>query len=75
MKIKVLEPNGILDGKTRYHFEDVVTVSDEDGAYFCGNGWAEDMDGKVATAQRTLHEVKLDIRGSKHGQQAEKLGE
>lgn len=73
MQIKVLED--FMDGVTKYHKGDTVTVSEEDCKYFCSNGWAEDCEGVVPTGQRTLHEVKLDIRGSKHGQQAEKLGE
>lgn len=69
MKIEVLET--FLDGATRYEAGEVRAVSDEDGAYFCGNGWARDVDGKVATAERQKNgEVRLDIRGARHQQTA-----
>lgn len=73
--IKVTEENGIKDGRNHYRFGSIIPVDEEDAKYFCANGWAEAVNGEVPTGQRTLHDVKLDIRGSKHGQQAEKLGE
>lgn len=47
MKIKCLTT--FLDGKDKYHKDDVRTVSDDDGSRFVANGWAEDVDGRVAT--------------------------
>lgn len=71
MKIKILE--NFKDGVESYVKDDVRTVSDESGAYFCGNGWAEDVDGKVETAARSTTEVRLDVRNATHKQTADKV--
>ena len=67
MKIECLET--FLDGTTRFEKGDVRNVSDEDGEYFCSNGWAKDVDGKVATGERAKSgdPVVLDIRSGTHG--------
>ncbi len=72
MKIEILET--FLDGKDRYEKGEVRGVTDENGRYFCGNGWAKDQAGKVETAPRQQNgEVRLDIRGSSHDQTADKV--
>jgi len=71
MKIEVLE--FFLDGKDRYEEGDIRTVSQEDGEYFCSNGWAEDVEGKVATGERQTKKSVLDVRGTTHGQKADKV--
>lgn len=66
MKIQALET--FLDGHDRFVEGDIRTVLDEDGRYYCSLGWAQDVDGKVATGERpTGNEVRLDIRGAKSG--------
>lgn len=72
MKIEALER--FLDGTNVYEKGDVRTVSDEDGAYFVGNGWAEDVEGKVDTGERDISNVKLDLRTATHAQVAGKAG-
>lgn len=47
MKIKAISV--FLDGSDRFEIDDQRTVADERGAYFVANGWAIDMDGRVAT--------------------------
>lgn len=49
MKIQVLST--FLDGTDRFEKDDERTVSDERGAYFVANGWAEDVAGRVATVE------------------------
>ena len=49
MKIKVT--TAFLDDVDRFEKDDERTVSDERGAYFIANGWAEDVAGRVATVE------------------------
>lgn len=49
MKIKATTT--FLDGTDRFEKDDERTVSDERGAYFVANGWAEDAAGRVATVE------------------------
>ena len=49
MKIKATTT--FLDGTDRFEKDDERTVSDERGAYFIANGWAEDVAGRVATVE------------------------
>lgn len=49
MKIKATTT--FLDGTDRFEKDDERTVSDERGAYFVANGWAEDVAGRVATVE------------------------
>jgi len=65
MKIKCL--TRFLDGATVYELDDQCTVPDEDGARFCAAGWAEDMDGKVATGKPTGGAATLAIHNSTLG--------
>jgi hypothetical protein len=62
MKIKCLTK--FLDGVIQFELDDQCTVSDEDGARFCSNGWAEDMDGKVPTAEPTGGATTLQVHNS-----------
>jgi len=59
MKIKVLFT--FLDGRDRFEKDDLRTVSDEDGARFVANGWAEDEAGRVATGATASGETDLAI--------------
>ena len=52
MKIKVIEPNGFKHNGEQFDLGDVRTVSDARGRVYCEAGWAEDVDGVVATAPR-----------------------
>lgn len=68
MKIKVL--NTFLDGRDRFEKDDVRTVSDEDGARFVGNGWAEDVSGAVVTGEAAGDAGDLNINPVNHAQEA-----
>jgi len=73
MRIKVLV--NFKDRRVDYTSGDgPLTVSDENGAYFCGNGWAEDVDGKVETGTIDLNVARLDIRDVKNGIISENVG-
>ena len=68
MKIKAITT--FLDGTDRFEKDDERTVSDERGAYFVANGWAEDVAGRVATVEATTKETTLDIHNTVMGQEA-----
>lgn len=53
MRVKVLEKK-LKDAGYDLVEGDTVTVSDEIGAAWCGHGWAEDVDGNVATGERKV---------------------
>jgi len=72
MKIKVIIPGGFRDEDERFEADDVRTVTDERGEYFCRAGWVEDISGKVATAKPNRDEVILKVDNSKR---ANKVGE
>ena len=64
MQVKLLE--AIKHQGRDFGVNDVTTVDDSTGAYFCGNGWAEDMDGKVKTAARDVNKsAKLNVDSAK----------
>jgi hypothetical protein len=72
MKIKCLTV--FLDGADRFEQDDVRTVSDERGAYFVEQGWAENTDPNAEPVQATESvEVSLDVKstnnklGDNHG--------
>lgn len=65
MRIELLET--VLHDGLRFDEGDVRTVNDITGGYFCENGWAKDLDGKVATVPRdTSKSVKLDVANVSH---------
>ena len=57
MKIEILEP--ILHERDRFETGEIRIVDDSLGAYFCGCGWAKDLDGNVKTATRDINRVTL----------------
>lgn len=63
MQIKALEAikhHDGVEGRMLILAEgDVVTVRDEVGAYFCQQGWAEDVAGVCPTGERKPGVVKL----------------
>jgi len=68
MQVKILEEK-ILDGKDVFLKDEIRTVSDDTGTYFCSLGWAEDVSGAVATGERQKDgHVVLDTRGAVHTQ-------
>ena len=68
MKIEMLE--SVKHDGGEYLQGDQRNVSDEVGAYFCGNGWAKDVDGKVATAERDVNRKVLAPANVFHGHKA-----
>jgi hypothetical protein len=65
MQVKILEESikheidGILNVFTK---DEVRSVPDEVGQYFCANGWAEDVAGDVETVERDANaDVSLDV--------------
>jgi hypothetical protein len=67
MKIKVL--NTFLDGRDRFEKDDVRTVSDEEGARFVGNGWAEDVSGAIPTGETAAGGTDLTIASGMHAKE------
>ena len=71
MRIRVLEESlrdeCIVTGN-RYDLAegDTITVEDSLGAYWCGLGWAEDVDGNVPTGERTTKGVVVRPNPSRH---------
>ena len=67
MKVEILEKKLKSHG---YIFEqgDVVTVPDDVGVAWCGNGWAKDMDGNTPTAERNTKPVTINPKKLQHGQ-------
>ena len=55
-----------LDGTDRFEKDDQRTVDDARGARFVANGWAKDVDGRVATGGDT-GSVDLAIDNSQLG--------
>ena len=72
MKIELLET--VLHGRDRFEAGDIRTVPDEVGAYFCGNGWAKDVDGTVATGERSTTEVRLTPDNVAHANATQEAG-
>lgn len=73
MEIKVLKT--FLDGRDRFEAGEIRQVSDENGAYFCDCGWAEDVSGEVPTGEIKPGKTRLDIRSLKHTLTADVVGE
>lgn len=69
MKIRV--KTRFLDGRDIFEQGDERTVSDERGAYFVANGWAEDTANQVTTGAATSGDATLDIRNTVMGQEAQ----
>lgn len=65
MKIEVLEK--VLHGREVFEAGDVRTVPDDLGAYFCSCGWAKDVDGNVATAERDVNAKRVVPDSVVHG--------
>ncbi len=66
MKIKCLER--FRHDRETYEEGDVRNVADDLGAYFVGNGWAEDVDGNVATGDRNAsHGSTLEVQNGRIG--------
>ena len=65
MKIEALTT--FLDGRDRFELGDIRTVSDEDGARFCAEGWAKDISGTVPTGDATTGTADLAIHNSTLG--------
>jgi len=65
MKIKVIIAGGFRDEDERFELDDVRTVTDERGKYFCRAGWVRDISGKVATATPSRDEVILKVDNTK----------
>lgn len=68
MKIQVLST--FLDGTDRFEKDDGRTVDDDRGSRFVANGWAIDVDGRVATGSEQTAETTLDIKNAVMGQEA-----
>lgn len=57
MRVNILEK--IMHGRDVFEAGETRVVPDDVGAYFCANGWAEDVDGKVATVPRDPNRVTI----------------
>ena len=66
MKIEVIIKGGFMHEGVKYEAEDVKTVSDELGDYFCRAGWAKDLSGVVPTATPNLNETVLLVENNNH---------
>lgn len=73
MRVKVLEKS-LKDGGYNLVEGDTITVPDELGATWCGHGWAEDVDGNVATGERIVQGATLKPNKVSHGSRATKVG-
>ena len=72
MKIEILEP--ILHERDRFETGEIRIVDDSLGAYFCGCGWAKDVDGKVETKPRDINRVTLyGIGKTSHGSRVKEI--
>ena len=62
MRVKILEKDikheidGVL---SQFEKDEVRSVPDSVGTYFCANGWAEDVDGNVKTAGRDVNRLAM----------------
>lgn len=61
------------DGQV-YHAGETRMVDDKLAGYFCGNGWAKDSSGAIATGDQELGEKTLDIHNGQHATAAPTLG-
>jgi len=65
MKIKIL--NTFMFGRDRYTKDEIREVSEEIGLSAVGNGWAEDMAGRVATGKPKQESADLVVDKSTLG--------
>lgn len=63
------------DGSDVFHAGETRFVPEGKAGYFCGLGWARDIDGLVATGEAKPADVKLDIQSGKAGHAVTKLGD
>lgn len=59
MRIQCL--TNFIDGRTKFYFDDRITVPDEDGARFCHNGWARDLAGQVDPSPAAAGDSTLNV--------------
>lgn len=59
---------------TDFYQDDVCSVSDEDGARFCANGWARDVSGETPTGATAQGATDLDIANVTSGHSSNTLG-
>lgn len=64
MRIKVNDL--IKHDRDQYCAGDERTVSDELGAYFVANGWAEDISGATPAGGRSGVPATLDVHSASH---------
>lgn len=57
MKIEMLED--VLHGREQFSEGEVRLVDEDVGQYFCSNGWANDLEGKVETGERRTDHATL----------------
>ena len=65
--MKILVLTDFKDGRDLFVKDDIRTVSDEDGARFVANGWAQDAEGRVAAGTAEASSTDLDIQNSTLG--------
>lgn len=53
-----------------YFKGEVRIVSVETAGYFCGLGWAKDIDGQIPTAETDTEDKTLAVDAGKHGHAA-----
>lgn len=65
MRVKILEDEFrheiAGEGLRVFRKDDELTVPDADGEYFCANGWAQDLEGNVETAERDTNRKVLFV--------------
>lgn len=62
MKIEVTIP--FLDGTDRFESGDIRTVADERGTLFVAQGWATDVEGRIANGTAAPASTDLGIQKS-----------
>lgn len=65
--MQILVLNTFMYGRDRYIKDEVRSVSEEVGLSAVGNGWAEDMAGRVATNKTKQESVDLVVDKSTIG--------
>ena len=79
MKVEITEKRlSDADPDTGRHYlqgeGDVISVPDALGKKWCELGWAKDVDGKVPTGERIVRGAVVDVKGTKHKNNAKKVG-
>ncbi len=75
MRIKVTEDPGFQhDGVMYYAGNTYPDFPDDAGKAYCQAGMAEDLDGKVETGTRDIHNQVLVMGNAKHQHAAEEPG-